>query len=87
MTPAEFDRPCSARRFIFEAQRACPPASMSEYEVFNDIIRHLAIEVRIVPFPDVRPVHLLDLAALKVVMVRPRMDANFIVRCKYRLGK
>jgi hypothetical protein len=31
--------------------------------------------------------HLLDLAALKVVMVRPRMDANFIVRCKYRLGK
>jgi hypothetical protein len=70
VTPAEFDRPCLARRFIFEAQRACPPASISEYEVFNDIIRHLAIEVR-----------------PKVVMVRPRMDANFIVRGKYRLGK
>jgi hypothetical protein len=56
MTPVEFDPSCSAGRFIFEAQRACPPASMSEYEVSNDIIRHLAIEVRIVPFPDVRPV-------------------------------
>jgi len=29
---------------------------MSEYEVFNGIIRHLAIEIRIVPFSDVRPV-------------------------------
>ena len=54
MTPAEFDRPCSAHRLIFEARRACPPASMSEYEVFNDIIRYLPIEIRNFRFRGVR---------------------------------
>jgi hypothetical protein len=43
MIPAEFS-PDRHATLYSQRTRACPPASMSEYEVLNDIIRHLAIE-------------------------------------------
>jgi hypothetical protein len=54
-----------------------------QVEMFNDIIRYLAIEVR--PSFFAMSSRLPGLAALYVVMVTPRKDANFIVRCKDRL--
>ena len=56
------------------------------YEMFNDIIRNKQIKFVTFRFRDVRPVRLQDLAASYVVMVRPRRDANFIVRCKTGLA-
>jgi len=87
MTPAEFDRPCSARRQIFEAPQACPPAAKSEYEVFNDIIRYLAIKIRNFPFSRWSSGPAARTGPHDVALVRPRKKTNLILRCKYRLGK